>query len=111
MGEITEIYICKKGQQLKEGKLEISHSITDKPAAEGDSRQRCREDRSIYKIAYYRLNDNGDFRIFYSYTNPRAAASEPKSPIEEPRPKIPKKAKKEKSKPANLFDKVKKLFK
>lgn len=111
MGEVTEIYICKKGQQLKEGKLEISHSITDKMAAEGDARQRCREDKSIYKIAYYRLNDSGDFRIFYSYANPRIAISEPKPPAAEPRLKKRKKPENKKPGPVSLFDKVKKLFK
>jgi len=107
MGEITEIYICKKGQKLKEGRLEVSHHITDKTAAEDDARQRCRKDITIHRIAYYRMSDNGDFRIFYSYTNPRLAAAKRKPPPAEPTIRKRKK----KKKPATLMGKIKKLFK
>lgn len=109
MGEVTEIYTCKKGQQLKEGRLEVSHHITDKPAAEGDARQRCRKDITIHRIAYYRMSDNGDFRIFYSYTNPHSIDTKQKPPAEEPR--IKKRKKKKKPKPLTLMGKVRKLFK
>jgi len=58
-----------EGQALKDGKVEFSQSISDKYAAEKDAKARVKLNPSIHKIAYYRVNDEGDFRIFYSFTN------------------------------------------
>ena len=93
MAEVTEIYSCKEGQHLKEGKLEISYDIVDKPQAELDARRRCHKDKTLKKIAYYRLKDSGDFRCFYTYANEHALSSAPK-PNPEPRPKKKKPKKK-----------------
>jgi len=70
MSGATEIYICREGQALKDGKVEYSQNISDKYAAEDDAKRRCRTNPQIQKIAYYQVNDQGDFRIFFSYTNP-----------------------------------------
>jgi len=70
----TEIYSCKEGQSLKQGKLDYAADITTKAEAEADALRRCARDPSLKKIAYYKLSADGDFRVFYSYTN-----SSPKS--------------------------------
>ncbi|MBT4770586.1 MAG: hypothetical protein HOO00_08725 [Rhodospirillaceae bacterium] len=75
MSDVTEIYICKAGQSLKDGRVEYSDQITDKGAAESDAKQRCKRDGSIAKIAYYSVNANGDFKVFFSYTNPQATGA------------------------------------
>jgi len=81
MSDAVEIYICLEGQALKEGRVEYSQSIADKYAAERDAAERVRRNPLIYKIAYYRVNDEGDFRIFYSFTNKSLHAAQ--SVIEE----------------------------
>lgn len=75
MSESTEIYICKPGQGLKEGKLEYSSRIRTREEAECDAAQRCRLDPSIDRIAYYAVDETGRFRNFYTYRNARAAAA------------------------------------
>ena len=75
----TEIYSCKEGQSLKQGKLDYSSDITTKEQAEGDAKRRCQRDPSLKKIVYYQVSPDGEFRSFYSYVNPRAAAAAAKS--------------------------------
>lgn len=82
----TEIYICKAGQALKEGKLEYSDAIEDKESAEADAKTRCRRDATIHKVAYYALSPSGSFRCFYTYTNPDCGKPQPK-PGAAPKPK------------------------
>lgn len=81
MSDITEIYICKDGQSLNEGKLEISHSVETRDDAESDAIQRCRFDPSVAKIGYYAMSDDGSFRNFYTYRNPNPAAQRRKSAV------------------------------
>lgn len=69
MSDAVEIYVCLEGQALKEGKVEYSQSIYDKYGAEQDAKDRVKRNPLIAKVAYYRVNDEGDFRIFYSFTN------------------------------------------
>ena len=66
----TEIYICKDGQEIKQGKLVYSDDVVDREGADEDARRRCRSDPTIKKIAYYKVAPSGDFRVFFSYTNP-----------------------------------------
>ena len=73
----TEIYSCKDGQSLKEGKLDYDASITTKDQAQSDALRRCQRDPSLKKIAYYKVSPDGEFRVFYSYTNPNAKAARP----------------------------------
>jgi len=82
MAQATEIYVCREGQALKEGKLEYTDSIDGRADAEDDAKYRCRTDNSIEKIAYYSLNDSGDFRNFFTYRNPdfQPSANGPKKP-------------------------------
>ncbi|TCS63580.1 hypothetical protein [Varunaivibrio sulfuroxidans] len=66
----TEIYICREGQALEDGQVEYSDRIISREDAESDAFIRCSAHGWIKKIAYYKVNDAGDFRIFYAYTNP-----------------------------------------
>lgn len=73
----TEIYSCKPGQKLKEGRLDYSHDITSKEQAEGDAKRRVQLDPTLAKVAYYTVSDDGRFRMIHSYTNPRPLAAKP----------------------------------
>lgn len=68
----TEIYICKPGQAVEDGKVEYS-SIATRAEAEADAARRVSADPTIGKIAYYAVKDDGRFRSLYSFDNPRAA--------------------------------------
>ncbi len=74
MSGITEIYICKDGQNLNEGKLEISSLVETKDEAEADARRRSKFDPAIAKIAYYAVADDGAYRNFFTYRNPNPVA-------------------------------------
>ena len=65
----TEIYSCREGQELKQGKLDYS-DIDDRESAEIDAKRRCKLDPTLKKVAYYKVAADGDFRLFYSYTKP-----------------------------------------
>ena len=66
----TEIYICRAGQSLNEAKVEYSSTIDDRDSALSDAESRCRISPAIAKVVYYRVSEEGDFRVFCSYTNP-----------------------------------------
>lgn len=102
----TEIYICKEGQSLKQGKIEYGE-IDSKDEAQSDAVARCKRDRSIAKIAYYSVNENGDFRIFFTYNNPNPASEKntPK-PDGEAGPKKKKKAKAKRKKKKSLLSRL-----
>lgn len=81
----TEIYLCRKGQAIKQGRLVYSDDIDDKHAAKSDATERCERDNSLHKIAYYKVDANsGDFKVFYTHTNPDATDPPP----EKPKPKL-----------------------
>ena len=71
---MTEIYLCKDGQSLREGSLELSQTITNKYEAERDAHERCAQNSWIKRIAYYSVQDSGEFKLFYSYTNHKAVS-------------------------------------
>lgn len=75
MSGVTEIYVCKAGQDLKQGKLETSTRISSREDAECDAEQRCKLDPSIDRIAYYAVGEDGTFKNFLTYKNPRAVAA------------------------------------
>lgn len=66
----VEIYICKQGQSLNEGRMEMSHDIHGREDAQADAKQKTKFDKTIDRIAYYKMNDNGDFKNFYTFRNP-----------------------------------------
>ncbi len=75
MAGATEIYICKPGQAIEEGKVEYS-GIETRAEAEADAARRVRTDPTIAKIAYYAVKEDGGLRSLYSFDNPHA----PKTP-------------------------------
>ncbi len=81
---VTEIYSCKDGQKLKEGRLDLSHDIETKEQAEADARRRCKLDPSIRRVAYYAVSDDGRFRNFFTHTNANAAPAPRKAMAGEP---------------------------
>ena len=80
----TEVYSCKDGQALKEGKLDYAHDITTREEAEPDAKRRCQRDITIKKVAYYKVTPDGKFRMFYSYTNPNCKPSSVKAGVAKP---------------------------
>lgn len=76
----TEIYSCRDGQELKQGKLDYS-DIDDRETAEIDAKRRCKLDPAIKKVAYYRVAADGEFRMFYSYTNPHCRPAPKARPV------------------------------
>lgn len=83
-GMTTEVYSCKDGQALKEGKLDYSHDITTRAEAEPDAQRRCQRDPTIKKVAYYKVSPDGAFRMFYSYTNPTCKPAAAKVAVAKP---------------------------
>ena len=76
----TEVYSCKLGQPLREGRLEHAPHITDKAQTEADAKRCCQKDSGLHRIAYYEVHEDGRFRNFHTYTNPNARADQPKAP-------------------------------
>ena len=72
MSDTTEIYLCKAGQTLKQGRVEYSENITTKSLAEADAARRCAKDKSLAKVAYYSVDDDGNFKAIYTHNNPNA---------------------------------------
>ena len=70
MSSVTEIYVCKLGQELKKGKLFTSKDIHTRQEAEVDARERCGFNDSIAKVAYYAIQDDGNFKSILIYENP-----------------------------------------
>lgn len=99
----TEIYICKPGQALKEGKVEYA-DIDSRLDAEDDAKYRCNADRSIAKIAYYKVSPDGDFRCFYTHQGEAAGQKPPQKKTAVKRKRVkPKKTKKKVSWWRRLF--------
>ncbi|MBK19564.1 MAG: hypothetical protein CMM52_12085 [Rhodospirillaceae bacterium] len=68
MSNTTEIYICYPGQSIKEGKCEYS-DIQTRMEADSDAARRFAADPGIAKIAYYKVNEDGDFKIMCTKEN------------------------------------------
>ena len=95
----TEIYICKPGQEIRQGKLEYSTIATREEAA-ADAERRSRADPSIGLIAYYSVGEDGSFRSLYTYENKQSAQARRRRSIDNrnPRPSSgPRKAAKKQS--------------
>ena len=98
--------MCKEGQALKEGRLEMNHDISHRDDAQSDALRRCGIDKSIHRVAYYAMSESGDFRLIFTYTNPHpvSAGSKPRKAAAPP-PRRKKKARK-KAKPKTLVEKI-----
>jgi len=78
MPDVVEIYLCKAGQKLEDGRMIMSNDIIDKEAAKADAVNRVKISPSLARIAYYAISSNGDFKPYYSYTNPNVDNAVPK---------------------------------
>ena len=110
MAKTTEIYTCQPGQDIKQGKLEISEAITSREAAMADAFKRTKADPSIAQIAYYSVGENGDVEPLFSYEttkSPKSAkVSAPRGAKAGPAKGSRKKAVKKKS----LFGRLRAVF-
>lgn len=104
MPDVVEIYICTPGQKLEEGQMVISHDIGDKEDARADAMRRCKTTNAIARIVYYAISPSGDFKSFFSYTNPNAGMAVPKKGMD----RDLKPSKKNKLIPLNTWGKFKK---
>ncbi|GAB6052216.1 hypothetical protein JCM17960_10360 [Magnetospira thiophila] len=102
-----EIYICKPGQALKEGRMEMNADISSKEEAISDAERRVKMSPGIAKIAYYLLSDSGSFRCIYTHTNDAPATSKPPRRHGGGGPSGPVKVAAKKKKPKGLIGKLK----
>jgi len=70
--ESTEVYTVRGGEPLRDGALDYADHIESRVAAEADAARRCEIDPTIRKLAYYRVREDGEFRMLYSHTNQNA---------------------------------------
>lgn len=70
MSDVVEIYSARGDQSIREGALDYSHTIHTKSEAQTDAQARCKRDRTIRKVAYYVVRDDGSFKTLFSYENP-----------------------------------------
>ena len=73
----TEVYSCKAGQKLKEGRLDYAPHVETREQAEADAKRRCQADPGLAKVAYYLVSEDGRFRMLHSYTNPNPGTAKP----------------------------------
>ncbi len=107
MPDVVEIYLCKAGQKLEEGRMIVSHDIPDKEAARADALNRCKISPSLARIAYYAITSNGDFKPYFSYTNPDIDNAIPK--VKHP-PKLKKHKRKKRPAKQSFWAKLKKAL-
>jgi hypothetical protein len=76
----VEVYCARAGQSLKEGEMSTLPYLSSRDEARSDAEGRCRRDPAIAKVAYYTIAQSGDFRLYFTYTNPRpvTAAAKPR---------------------------------
>jgi len=70
MPDVVEIYSARGDESIRDGALDYSYTITTKGQAEADARDRCARDRTIRKVAYYIVRDDGSFKTLFGYDNP-----------------------------------------
>ena len=80
MSDVVEIYSVRGNQPIRDGALDLSHTISNKREAEADARIRCQRDRTIKKVAYYVVRDDGSFRTLFTYDNPDALTMRRRGP-------------------------------
>lgn len=102
--ESTEVYTVRGDEKLRDGALDYADNIESRDAAEVDALRRCSADPGIRKVAYYRVREDGGFRVLYSHTNPNALPRKPaqtiaSTPRRRRKPSRP-------AKPAGLLDRL-----
>jgi hypothetical protein len=66
---VLEIYACRWGERLEDGVLRVSDQIHNRNQAIDDAEEQCQYDDTIHRIAYYLVNDAGDFRLCHTFVN------------------------------------------
>ena len=69
MSDVMEIYACRWGERLEDGVLRVSDQIHNRDDAIEDAEELCQHDDTIHRIAYYLVNDAGDFRLIHTFVN------------------------------------------
>ncbi len=100
----TEIYLCRPGQAMKDGRI-VHGDIADRQEAKSDAEARLAREPGLAKIAYYHLKDDGGFRLLYSHTNPHVAAPPKKGAVADP--PVRRRRPKPKPKPKGLWGRFK----
>ena len=80
MPDSVEIYMALPGQKLEDGQMTVSGDIDTREDAKYDAEQRCAQNPNFEKVVYYVTSDSGDFKTFFSYTNPNVQAKPGPSP-------------------------------
>lgn len=80
MSEVVEIYTARGDESIRDGTLDISHAITSKAEAKSDAMARCNRDRTIRKVAYYIVRDDGSFKTLFAYDNADALTIRKRGP-------------------------------
>jgi hypothetical protein len=70
----TEVYSCRDGQEIKQGRLDFAE-IENRSAAEADARRRCAQDPTLKRVVYYRIDSGGGSKLLLSYENPNCLAN------------------------------------
>ena len=80
---IMEIYMCRPGQKLEDGRLDYADDIANKAQAQADAEQRCRRDPKLDRVIYYAVQPDNNFQRLLTYTNPNPVIENP-NPVVEP---------------------------
>ncbi|MBT5050004.1 MAG: hypothetical protein HOM58_15995 [Rhodospirillaceae bacterium] len=110
MSGTTEIYICKPGQEIRQGKLETSDTVTSRAAAMADATLRTKADSSIAVIAYYAVDDNGQVEDLYTFGASPEAKSSPRSAPSGAKASIAKGGRKKGAPKKSFFGKLRAVF-
>ena len=66
----TEVYWCLKGESLRDAPLEVRPDIVSRDLARFDAEEKCRGNKKLQKVLYYRIEDSGQRRLLFSFENP-----------------------------------------
>ena len=80
MSGTVEIYAVRDEENLRDGEMTYGENIENRADAAADAYDRCEQDRTIRKVAYYALNDEGDFKVLFVYENPNPAFAKRSKP-------------------------------
>ena len=75
---VVEVYACLPGQALPDGRMETSLDIGSKDDAASDATRRFACEPRLAKVAYYKLKDDGGFKLLLAVDNPAVAKTTPK---------------------------------
>lgn len=89
MSDVVEIYTARGDESIRDGQLDISHTITTRYEAQSDAIARCNRDRTIRKVAYYVMKTDGSFKTLFAYDNPDALTIVTRGPQRQQAERLP----------------------